>query len=805
VNYVSFANAILFAGAGLIAVPILLHLLMRQQPKRIVFPAVRFIKQRQQANRRRLRFRHLVLLAARCLAILLLVLAVARPSIPPELVDRFVASSIVGGLTVVALLGVAAAYWLQSRRWVFVATLVVAGILVAAGAALAVSWIGERQESNVAGGVEAPVAAALVFDTSPRLAYRHDDRERLDVAREMALWLVGQLPSESEIAVLNSRSDSSAFAIDRGAAQKKIESLGPTAAGLPLPAVVAEAIARVRESELEQREVYVFTDLAAVAWPGEDTRQLAARIKEGEDVRLYLIDVGVEEPLNFTLGDLRRFDDAVPTGGTLALHTDVSAIGAGGERTVELHEFLQDNANAIPEKPNERPTRVRARKTVNVTAGGASQVELSASGFAEGTTQGFVQLVGGDGLSWDDRRYFTVTVAPAKHVLIASPKPVDNYVLFMAEAVSPSGEASGRQYTCDVMDLDELTATRLEDLETYAAVCVLDPTPATAKLWTLLADYARLGGGVGVFLGANAGGNVRVPVSQINEAASDLLPAPLQRIRTRTNPPFQLVTDNKSDAILARLANYDVPWSAYPVYKYWQLGDLSRGVRVVARFSDGGPAILDAPLGQGRVVWMTTPVSDPASILGYWNLLPTADPPWPFLALIDGTMNYLTGGGSERFNYTTGESAVLSVPPRYGSVVVTTPPGDNLTLSPDAKQQRLFFRGTEWPGCYVASAGGTLDRWQRGFSANAPAAECNLTRIDPAALREAIGLSTLEIAKSREEINRDISRGRVGVKLFPWIALVLAGIMAAEFVLATFFYRTTPAERELTAASKRAA
>jgi hypothetical protein len=801
----SFANAILLAGAALISVPILLHLLMRQQPKRIVFPAVRFIKQRQQSNRRRLRFRHLLLLTARCLAILLLVLAVARPSIPPELVDRFVASSVVGGLAIVALLGVAAAYWLQSRRWVFIATLVIAGILIATGAALAVSWVGDRQQSNVAGGVESPVAAALVFDTSPRLTYRHDDKERLDVAREMALWLVGQLPSESEIAVLNSRSDSSAFAIDRGAASKKIESLGPTAAGLILPQVVAEAVERVRESELEQREVYIFTDLAAVAWPVEETRKLAEVLKSGDDVRLYMIDVGVEKAVNFTLGNLDRFEESVPAGGTLSLQTDVASIGGGGERIVELHEFIPNEDGALPAKPNDRPTRVRARRTVSVTSGNAQQVELTASGFSEGTTQGYLQLVGGDGLAWDDRRYFTVTVAPAKRILVASPKPVDNYVLFMTEAIAPSGDASGQRYSCDVKDLDELAAMRLEELQDYGAVCILDPTPATAKLWSLLTNYAKLGGGVGVFLGGNAGGNVRVPVSQINEAATGLLPAPLVRIRTRTTPPFQLITDNKSDAILARLAGYDVPWSAYPIYKYWEFAELPRGVRIAATFDDGAPAIIDQPLGAGRIVTMATPVSDAASVLGYWNLLPTADPPWPFLGLVDGMMAHLTGSGSERFNYATGESAVLEVPPRFASVVITTPPGDNLTLKPDAKQQRLFFGGTEWPGAYVASAGGTLDRWQRGFSANSPAEESNLTRIDAAQLREAIGISDLEIARSQDEINRDVTRGRVGVKLFPWLMLVLAGIMAGEFVLATFFYRTKATERESAGLAKQAA
>ena len=58
-----FLSPALLAGAGLIVVPIILHLIMRRQPQRITFPALQFLKQRQQANRRRLNFRHLLLLA----------------------------------------------------------------------------------------------------------------------------------------------------------------------------------------------------------------------------------------------------------------------------------------------------------------------------------------------------------------------------------------------------------------------------------------------------------------------------------------------------------------------------------------------------------------------------------------------------------------------------------------------------------------------------------------------------------------------------------------------------------------------
>ena len=60
----TFLTPLMLAGAALVAVPIVLHLIMRREPKHLVFPALRFIQKREEANRRRLRLRHLLLLVA---------------------------------------------------------------------------------------------------------------------------------------------------------------------------------------------------------------------------------------------------------------------------------------------------------------------------------------------------------------------------------------------------------------------------------------------------------------------------------------------------------------------------------------------------------------------------------------------------------------------------------------------------------------------------------------------------------------------------------------------------------------------
>ena len=56
-------NPALLAGLALIAIPVILHLLMRAKPKRLIFPALRLIATRRKQNSQRLRLRHLLLLA----------------------------------------------------------------------------------------------------------------------------------------------------------------------------------------------------------------------------------------------------------------------------------------------------------------------------------------------------------------------------------------------------------------------------------------------------------------------------------------------------------------------------------------------------------------------------------------------------------------------------------------------------------------------------------------------------------------------------------------------------------------------
>jgi hypothetical protein len=74
-------NPVLLALGLAAAVPLLLHLLQRQQGPRVVFPAVRYLRRAERESARRIRLRQVLLLLLRATAMVLVALAASRPFI----------------------------------------------------------------------------------------------------------------------------------------------------------------------------------------------------------------------------------------------------------------------------------------------------------------------------------------------------------------------------------------------------------------------------------------------------------------------------------------------------------------------------------------------------------------------------------------------------------------------------------------------------------------------------------------------------------------------------------------------------
>jgi hypothetical protein len=75
----NFLNPLFFVGALAAAVPILLHLIRREHARKLEFPTLMFLRKISKKTIRYQKLRHLLLLLLRVLALLLIVLAFARP------------------------------------------------------------------------------------------------------------------------------------------------------------------------------------------------------------------------------------------------------------------------------------------------------------------------------------------------------------------------------------------------------------------------------------------------------------------------------------------------------------------------------------------------------------------------------------------------------------------------------------------------------------------------------------------------------------------------------------------------------
>ena len=75
----SFLSPLMLIGLLAVAIPPIIHLLLRRKPKIVRFPSLEFIMRSHKKTARRFRFRQIALMLIRTLLIALVVLAVARP------------------------------------------------------------------------------------------------------------------------------------------------------------------------------------------------------------------------------------------------------------------------------------------------------------------------------------------------------------------------------------------------------------------------------------------------------------------------------------------------------------------------------------------------------------------------------------------------------------------------------------------------------------------------------------------------------------------------------------------------------
>jgi hypothetical protein len=272
-----FINAGIAAGVALAAIPVILHLFMRQAPKHVVFPAIRLIRNREEKTRKKLRIKNWLLLFARMALLALMALALARP----------------------------------------------------------------RFDAKIkAGDDQVETAIAMVFDTSLSMSYTEEDKSRLDEAKELADQILSRTHASSQVFFIDSARATEPVAISPGAARKAIAALEIEPANQPVNQALGLAYAAVLASDKPRREAFVFTDLSRSAWAVNQSiagREEAAQVPGGVGTYLLNLATPADQRHDVAIARVEPQGGIVGQDEPVPIRVHVRAIGKAASRLVEFY------------------------------------------------------------------------------------------------------------------------------------------------------------------------------------------------------------------------------------------------------------------------------------------------------------------------------------------------------------------------------------------------------------------------------------------------------------------------------------
>lgn len=350
----TFVYPLLLGGLLLAAVPVLLHFLIRQKPKTLLFPAYRFLLLKRRSNTRNLRLRHFLLLLLRVGLIVLICLALARPRLFQEQL----------------------------------------GIL-------------DR---------ERPLAMIFVIDTTPSMDYQVAGQTRLELAKQRAVELLDELPADSRFLVLDAADSASAdredFIASADRTRQRITALTIRPESVPVTAALARALERFDAwddpaGQKLPRFVCVFTDRTRPSW---DAKALAKRSasEDAVPVRTLLFDVGVPEPTDVAIvqADFFSARQVFRQGEKIPVRVLVKATGKSSDATLQVKI---DGKEAL-----QQPVSVAANETQTV----ALEIDSAALKLAPGQHHLDIAQPTADALAFNNQRFVTFSIQKKPKILV---------------------------------------------------------------------------------------------------------------------------------------------------------------------------------------------------------------------------------------------------------------------------------------------------------------------------------------------------------------------------------------------------
>lgn len=742
-------HPILIAGVALAGLPILLHLLLKQEPKRLVFPALRFLKQKQKTSERKMRLRHFLLLALRCLLIALFAFTLYQPKAHSS------------GL-------------------------------------------------NLTG--EEPVAAVFVIDTSPSMGYRANNVSRLEEARRRALDLLNELPPNSRVAVIDPNDpvvDWEPASLD---ARRRIEAMKePAGSAPPITTTLAAVYQLLRTvdqdagegSEPLPRLVAVFSDRTANCWDvsrNEELKKLRDSVPAPAPVHMFF-DVGAEKPSNVAIVSAemkpQRLSGSADAVVNVVLRADGSDVPSA-KVTAQLDTNPQQEVDTALSGGSLKSLSFKFPSadlktgfhtiTVGIREDGLLADNIRTVTFEVAPRRRILAISDGPKTAegWElshnfGKQEFDCTVVPPDPVLnldgyeavtligLKSPSPalataLHKYVdtgggkLVIIPDGPETDNARGKVYN-DA--LDSLLPARLGDLSGPWQPQKEDAKRRNGFPWKLDDD---------------------------RDLAHPLL-APLREFKRQGNVD---IFDEKRRRLTTQ---------------YRTVGALGANAAAVAYFDNSddpkerAPVLIERTVGSGRVLLLTTRFDFVAGTdgPGFWNdYLRLDGHSWPTV-LPWLMVRYLCGSPDDAvFNFPTGHDVTVPVPrfpPGAKRMVVVEGPGilprdATVELGERQNELRLTPPKTLSAGAYTVRTTDEMNPWVYRFSLNTPAAESVLEKVPEEAITELFGpngVATVDRSVSFTELLT--TRLNRPIELFPYLMVLVLLFFVVEGFVANRFYR----------------
>ena len=734
-------HAYLLAFSIMAGVPVLLHMLKKGQPKRIIFPAMRFLLERQQKSRRRSQLQNLLLLLVRVAIMLLACLALARPLLPNPGIDL---------------------------------------------------------------GQGAMVRAVLVLDLSPSMGQKQGQSTPLDEARRLVGEMLGRFSPESKIQLLRGDGEvvSGVTAADvagesgwgnvKRARQQMEGSRLIASQGSVVPALrkgsklLEEAAKEGSEGVLNL--LVVLSDRTRNSWQGAGAGQL--KLPEGTEG--YWLDVGGEAVPHVAITQLVLDPPAAAPGSQVRVQVELRARGEppGGKTAVQLSVGM-DNDPDVAKPAEKKAVELTTAEPVKLVEF-VRKVPLLPEGEKEGYFQFTARVQPDDALPVDNTRGATLPVR--REVLVLAGNPEE------AEVLKSAMDAL-RRHPVEVRLLADKAAWVPQELAASRVVWLAHLENPPQELWNNLESYLRAGGSLVVLPPAGA---VAKPTAYSNPAADAVLPAAygalevlpaLERgwkvggwdaVEGFTTAIQKLVTSGQAD--------FSVKEYEPLVWRARRLGEPEAEARVVAKFEgkpDAGPLAIIGKVGTGRVLQMATGLDGRLFDNNRgWNNFYTDSSIG--LVLVDQINRDLAGTGSQassanwvaRFGQKP-EVDLPSLSPAMIPLRLRGPglQGEGSDLVIPEKTNRLVMQDAEEPGNYQVRT--AQKRLVRAFSLVLDANETDLDKVPLEEIEEWLGKGRVLTAGKGMELD-DLMTGQWqgDLDLLPWILALVVMLLAVESWLA---------------------